>query len=269
MIGNPSAIEHMGESEETVCGGCRVLSLPGLGVVAWAGEHDHPIHALVHGEACCGGAAVGNAAEDHLFPAQILAGFMDELFPFSLRVFLGEPLEELEGAFLHAIGFGDVHQRAEILSGGGFEADIAECFAVPALILVAGDAGKPTVGVVWLDAVIAVAGDPLKKALVVAHEPDHKLSLGGHPGVDHCVLQVGRFAFVVCEREFDFGMFLRAGIDFGGPFGQVKPLWGCSKERGCKQQGGEESGEGEHGGKRGDREWLPCGRADAIRCFWK
>lgn len=224
MIRGPAPIEHMGEAEEAVRWRGGSCALPGLGVVTWAGEHYHPVHLLMHGKTRRRGAAVRDAAHDDLLPAQAATVWSEELLPPSVRILLRQPLHELQRAFHHAVRLRDVHQWAEILSRGCFEADLPDRRAAAVLVLSLGEACEPAVRVMWLDAVIAKAGDALKQPLIVPHEPDHELALRRHPRVHHSVLKICGLPFVIGKGELDLGMFLGLGINLAGPLGEIVTL---------------------------------------------
>ncbi len=70
VIAHPAAIEDVREAKEAIRRRGGGLALPGLRVVARAGEHHDAVHLLMHGETSRRGAAVRDAAQDDLLPSQ-------------------------------------------------------------------------------------------------------------------------------------------------------------------------------------------------------
>ena len=222
VIGGPAAVEHVAEAEEPIRRRGRRHALPGLRVVAGAGEHHDAIDRLVDGEACRRGGAVRDAGHADLLPAEILPIVGEKLSPSAFWMLAVEPEEELSRPLHHAVGLRDVDERARVLAGRRLQADAAEHVAGIADIGL--EPAEPAVGVVDLDAVQAVGGDPFEERLAVIHQPDHEFSLGRHARVDDCVLEVHRLALVVVEDEPDLGMFLGEWIDLAGTCREIVSL---------------------------------------------
>ena len=83
---------------------------------------------------------------------------------------------------------------------------------------------------------ITLAGNALKQALIVSHEPDHQFSLQRHARVDHRVLEIRRLPFFIRESELDRGMLFGPGIDLIRALGEIKPLGFCRTECAAKKE---------------------------------
>ena len=224
MVGFPAVVEDVGEGEVAVAGGGGGEGLPDIELVARAGEHHNAVDLDVLGHSGGGGGTVGDAAEDDLVPNQVAAAGGDELLPVALRVLTVEPLHELQRAAHDAIGFGNADRLAEVLAGGGFEAD----FRQEEIVLrrrAAVELAEPAVGVVDLDGVVAVAGDAFEESRVVAHQPDHQLAGGWHAGVDAGMLKILRLG-IGAEDEADLRVLLRLAVDLAGAGLEVVALRG-------------------------------------------
>lgn len=247
MVAGPAVVEDVGKTKNTLGRRGRGKTLPAFVLVTRTAEGDDAGDALVDGETRGAGRAVGGTGHDDFFPEQVVAGGVDELFPAAGRVSFRKVPDELERAFLHAVGLGDRAERGKIFAGGGLEAQLAEGRAV--VTGGGGDQAEPFVGVVHLDRVQAVVAETVKERGFVIHEPDHELAARGDAGVDDGVLEVLRFAGFVSEDETDFRMFAGARIDLVGAGGEVKTLRrgvGCEGEAGGREK---ENRESEHGGK--------------------
>ena len=163
-------------------------------------------------------------AEDDLVPDQVAAAGGDELLPVALRVLAVEPFHELQRAAHDAVRLGNADRLADVVAGGGFEAD----FRQEEIVLrrrAAVELAEPAVGVVDLDGVVAVAGDAFEESLVVAHQPDHELACGRNAGVDAGVLEVLRLG-IAAEDEADLRVLFGLAVDLAGAGREVVALGG-------------------------------------------
>ena len=104
---------------------------------------------------------MGDAGEDDLIPAQILAITCEKLLPVAFGVLAIQPFYELVGSFHDAVGLRDRHGFAVVLTGRGFQSDVRKEQVIDGWgsgVQLA----EPTVGIVDLNGMKSIAGNMLE-----------------------------------------------------------------------------------------------------------
>jgi hypothetical protein len=209
VVAGPTAVEHVAEAEKPVRGRGRGQPLPRLLLIARSAEHHDPVHALMDGKPRRGGRAVRAARHDHAVPPQDLAVVGEECLPAPRRILMASHFTKTSAPLLHPVGLGYAHGVAEILAGGGFEADFAEVLVVPSRSLPR-QLAEPAVGVMHLDRVQPVARHAFKELPVVPHDQITNLPCGTRVS-DHRPLDIAGPAFPL-KTEINLWMLLRPRI---------------------------------------------------------
>ena len=215
MIVLPAIVKCVGESEEAIfwCSGGQFL--PHFVLIAGAGKHHDTIDFLMLGKTCGSGRTMRGTGDDDSIPSQHVSIGPEKGIPAGLRIFLGEPFHELQGALHHAIGLGDSHGVAEVLTGSGFETHFGEKQLFRRGLVVI-QFSEPAIGVVHLNRVKSIRACAVKEFRIMRHQPDDQFPLRCDAGVHGRMLQVGGLTLFF-EKKIDFGMRADSWIDKARP----------------------------------------------------